>query len=100
MLETGIIAGLGLIFTLWKLSWKSKLWVLSHPLLIDVVVFVLLMWLHAGTHSGVMTATVGALMCSMVLGAGRWAIGYIGPIGYVCGHLVNANTYLEKDKQR
>lgn len=76
MIESGIIVGLALLFTLAKMSWSWKLRVLSHPVMIDVVVFIFLVFVHWGTFTGVMAATIGALMCSMVLTAGRWLFGY------------------------
>ena len=76
MIESGIIVGLALLFTLAKMSWPWKLRVLSHPVLVDVFVFIGLVFLHWGTFSGVMVATIGAFMCSLVLSAGRWLYGY------------------------
>ena len=70
MIEMGIIVGIGLLFTLVKMSWKWKMRTLSSPLLVDIIIFVLLMCLHWGTFSGVMVATIGALTASLVLSAG------------------------------
>lgn len=76
MIEMGIIVGLGLIWTLVKMSWTWKLRVLSRPLMMDAIIFTLLMILHWGTFSGVMVATIGAFTCSLVLSAGRKLYGY------------------------
>lgn len=87
MFEAGIIVGLGLLATLAKMSWSWKLRVLSHPLMMDVFVFILLMYLHWGTFSGVMVATIGAFMCSLILSLGRWLVGYTANGKYVPGKL-------------
>lgn len=76
MLEMGIIVGLGLLFTLWKMNWKWKIITLSFPLWVDAIVFTFLIAIHWGTFSGVMVATIGAFMCSVVLSGGRWLYGY------------------------
>ncbi len=77
MFEMGIVVALGLLVTFMKLSWRARLRMLSHPLAVDLFVFILLNWLHWGTFSGVMVAAVGALACSLMLSAGRWAFGYM-----------------------
>lgn len=77
MIEMGIIVALGLGVTFWKLSWRWRLRMLSNPVTMDVLIFIVLCYLHWGTFSGVMVATVGALACSLMLSALRWAFGYI-----------------------
>lgn len=86
MLEMGIVVALGLLVTFAKLSRRNRLRMLSHPVAMDVAVFALLCALHWGTFSGVMVATVGALFCSIVLSALRWAFGYIKNGQHVPGH--------------
>lgn len=73
----GVCVALGLLVILAKLPWRSKLWVVSHPLLIDLGVFAGLTLIHWGTFSGVMVATIGALGCSIVLSLSRKVIGRI-----------------------
>lgn len=85
MLEMGILVALGLLFTLFKMSWRWKLRLLSNPLTVDVIVFVGLTALHWGTFSGVMVATIGALFCSITLSMGRWLVGYMHRGAYVAG---------------
>lgn len=85
MLEAGFLVALGLTVLFWKLSWKSRLWMLSHPVAMDIAIFIALTFVHWGTFSGVMAATVGALMCSVMLGAGRWMFGYMVKGTYVPG---------------
>lgn len=77
MIEMGIIVALGLLVTFWKLSWRWRLRMLSNPVTMDVIIFIVLCYLHWGTFSGVMVATIGALTCSLVLSALRWAFGYM-----------------------
>lgn len=77
MLEAGILVALGLLFMLARLPWRHKLWIVSHPIVIDSIVFVGLTALHWGTYSGVMAATVGALFCSVTLSIARRVIGYV-----------------------
>jgi hypothetical protein len=85
MFEAGIVVGIALLATLAKMSWTWKLRVLSHPLMMDVFIFIGLVMLHWGTFSGVMVATIGAFMCSIILSAGRWLFGYIENGQYVSG---------------
>lgn len=77
MLETGFLVALGLLFTLGKCEWRTKMWVISHPLLVDGIVFVGLTTIHWGTYSGVMSATVGALFCSITLSIAKWLVGHM-----------------------
>lgn len=88
MIEMGFIVGIGLAVTFFKLSWRARLWMLSHPVLMDVCIFCILFILHSGTYSGVMVATIGALVCSLMLGAGRWAFGYMVRGKHVQGRFV------------
>lgn len=85
MIEMGLVVFIGLFVTFCKLSWRNRLRMLSYPLAMDAFVFIGLTWLHSGTYSGVMVATVGALTCSLALGAGRWAFGYLAKGKHVPG---------------
>ena len=76
MLEMGFIVGLGLIVFFMRASWSVRMWMLSHPLIMDIAVFIVLTALHWGTFSGVMVAAIGALTCSVALSIGRKAFGY------------------------
>jgi hypothetical protein len=76
MITSGIFIALGLTFIWFKLEWKLRLWMNSNPVKLDVVIFTLLTFLHWGTFSGVMAATIGALACSAMLSLARWAYGY------------------------
>lgn len=85
MLEAGFAVGLGLLVTFAKAGWKWRMRMLSNPLTMDLLVFVFLLLIHWGTFSGVMAATVGALMVSLVLSAGRWYFGHVEAGKYVPG---------------
>lgn len=92
IIESGVIVALGLIFTFFKLSWRTRLLMLGMPLAMDVGTFVLLNILHWGTFSGMMVAATGALVCSGLISLGRKVFGYIeadkqGRRCYYRGHL-------------
>lgn len=77
MFEMGLTVGLGLLITLLKAPPKVKVFILSYPVAMDIIIFVLLCLLHWGTFSGVMVATIGALVCSVVLSAGKKVYGHM-----------------------
>lgn len=81
----GLVVALGLLVTLAKLPWRWKLRIVSHPVVVDTTVFVVLTTIHWGTFSGVMVATVGALFCSVVLSIARRVIGHIDGNTYRAG---------------
>lgn len=85
MIESGLIVAVGIIMLFWRLSWRNRLRMLSHPLAIDICVFIFLNWLHAGTAIGLMTAAVGAVIVSCTLSLGRWAFGYMRAGKHVAG---------------
>lgn len=76
MIAAGVFVALGLTFLWFKLSWKAKLWMNSHPVTVDIMVFTILTMLHWGTFTGVMAATIGALACSAMLTLARYMCGY------------------------
>lgn len=94
IIESGVIVALGLMFTFWKCSWKYRMKMLSHPLLMDVFVFIMLNTIHWGTFSGTMVAATGALICSAMLSLGRWAFGFMRGRMYVPGHMANVSSRL------
>lgn len=85
MLGLGFVVSLGLLVVLVKLDWRKKMWVLGHPITMDISVFIFLTLVHWGTFSGVMAATVGALFTSITLSAGRWLVGYVQDNRYYPG---------------
>lgn len=86
MIESGIIVGLALLFSMAKMSWHWKLRILSNPLLVDLIVLVGLLLIHWGTFTGVMAATIGAMIVSLILSAGRLVYGYMEKGKYVRGY--------------
>ena len=70
---------------------------LSHPLAVDSLVFTILTMIHWGTFSGVMAATVGALMTSVLLTCGRHAFGYTVKGKYIRG-MWDVSSQLLKEK--
>ena len=87
MIESGLIVGIALLFSLSKMSWPWKLRILSNPIIVDAIVFIGLCLLHWGTFSGVMAATVGAFIVSMMLSLGRYLFGYHKNGVYVRGYM-------------
>jgi hypothetical protein len=85
MIEMGILVGIGLLVTLVKMSWSMRMWMLSHPVLLDILIMTILMLIHWGTFSGIMVATFGTLTCSLTLSAARKLYGYRDATGYVPG---------------
>ena len=76
MIGMGMAVALGLLIVLVKLPWVWRLRILSNPIKVDIAIFIGLFLLHEGTYSGVMVATLGALICSVVLSLGRWLFGH------------------------
>jgi hypothetical protein len=85
IIELGLIVGIALLISLAKMNWHWRLKVLSNPLLVDLIIFATLVILHWGTFSGVMVATIGAAACSVLLSAGRLAVGHYDKGTYVPG---------------
>lgn len=85
MIESGIVVSMGLLMMLYNLPWRWKLRIVSNIVLMDIGVFIALMFLHTGTHAGVMTATAGALFTSLTLATARKCIGQIVNRQYVPG---------------
>ncbi len=86
MIEMGIVVGIGLLITLVKMNWKWRMHMLSNPLFVDLMIFIALCLIHWGTFSGVMVATVGAMVCSLTLSAARWLYGHNEAGMYVPGY--------------
>jgi hypothetical protein len=81
IIEFGVLVAGGLLLTFYKCPWHVRLWILSHPVLMDIITFAILVLLHAGTFSGIMVATTGALICSGLTAAGRHLYGYLDTDG-------------------
>ena len=85
MIEMGLVVALGLLVVLAKLPWRWKMKIISNPVIADLCIFCIMCFLHWGTFSGVMVATVGALACSLVLSAARKLYGHIANNRYYPG---------------
>lgn len=86
MIEMGVIVGIGLLVTLVKCNWSVRMWILSHPVFMDALIFIALCLLHWGTFSGVMVATIGALTCSLVISGATKIYGSVQNGVYVPGY--------------
>lgn len=91
MIEMGLIVGIALLISMSKMNWRWRLRILSNPLLVDVIVFTFLVLIHWGTFTGVMVATIGAMIVSLLLSAGRKAYGHIENGDYVAGYIDVSN---------
>lgn len=85
MIEMGLIVAIGLGVLYARLGWRARLWVNSHPLFMDIAVFIFLNVLHWGTFSGLMVAAAGALFCSLTISLTRKVWGYMEHNTYVPG---------------
>ncbi len=60
----GLLSALGLLFLIFKFGIRR---VISYDIPVDIAVTVLLMYVFAGTYSGMMAAMVGGLIVSATL---------------------------------
>ncbi len=77
IVESGFIVAGGLLLTFMKCSWAMRMRMLSNPLFMDLLIFTFLTILHWGSFSGVMVASLGALICSGLITVGRHIFGYV-----------------------
>ena len=81
MFETVVLFALiilmGLVAVLVKLPLSVSLRVLGHPVLTDVTVTLVVLWIHWGTMTGLMSATLAGLLCAGLTTVGRRLFGYI-----------------------
>lgn len=77
IIESGIIVAMGLVLWFSKMSWKGRMRILSSPLACDIGVFILLLAIHWGTYTGIMAATAGSVMVSLLISLGRRLWGYV-----------------------
>lgn len=85
MLENGILVALGLIVVLARVGWRTKLWMVSNALIVDIVIFFFFTLVHWGTFSGVMVASIASLFCSITLSCGKWLLGSVKDNRYYPG---------------
>lgn len=87
MLTTGLTIFLGVALILAKLPRRTMLRVLKHDLLLDLAVSLLVLFIHWGTFSGVMAATVAGLMTSLATSGLKRLIGYADAENYYPGRI-------------
>jgi hypothetical protein len=86
-LTFGFIIFAGMAFILWKLPLKTRLWLLGHDMMLDIVVSAIVLWIHWGTMTGLMAATVAGLLCAVCTGAAKRLWGYKHKGVYIRGIL-------------
>lgn len=76
MLETvilfGIIIFVGIAALIAAFPRGLRLWLMRHHVFTTLVVTGLTLWIHFGTMTGLMSATVAGLMTSVACWTGRW----------------------------
>ena len=85
MFTTGFAIFLSLLFLLAKLKRQLMLRVLHYDVLLDIVVTVLVLFLHWGSFEGVMAATIAGLFTSMATTFAKRMFGYIARGTYYPG---------------
>ncbi len=94
MFESGFVVCFGLVMWFLRCKWKTRIKLLSYPLVLDIAVFVLLTAIHWGTYTGVMAATIAALMTSLLISIGRKLFGYFANGYYVRG-MIDVTEHLD-----
>ncbi len=85
MFTTGFLIFTGVGLLLAKLKRRTMLRVLKHDLALDLTVSALTLFIHWGTFSGVMAATVAGLMTSLATSTLKGLVGYIDGDSYYPG---------------
>ena len=85
MFATGFVVFLGLLFLMAKLKRRLMLRLLHHDVLVDMVVTILVLYLHWGSFEGVMAATIAGLFTSLATTIAKRLFGYIKGGQYVPG---------------
>jgi hypothetical protein len=75
-LETGTVVFFSLIILFWRLPKGARLWLLGHPIWLELPLAVLAYALHYGTFSGMMAAATAACICFVFVQLGRHLVGY------------------------
>jgi hypothetical protein len=92
MLEAVFVFGAvvfgGLAFLFIKLPAKISLRLLAFPVAVDLFVTILTLVIHFGTVTGLMSAAVAGLMCSLFTTIARKTHGYIERNTYYPGYFV------------
>ena len=87
MLITGLTVFLGIALILAKLPRRMMLKALGRPLLIDLTVSAITLFIHFGTFSGLMAATVAGVLTSLATSGARRLFGHIQGNRYYPGIL-------------
>ena len=82
MFGTGFAVFLGLLFILIKLPRRLMLRLLHYDVALDVAVTLFVLFIHWGSFSGVMAATVAGLLTSVATSAAKRMFGHIGGRNY------------------
>lgn len=90
VLVFGVIIFAGIAAVLWKLPVPIRRWVLGHDMLLDISVTGLVLWIHWGTMTGLMSATVAGFTCALASKFARWGWGYTHRGKFVPGHFSHA----------
>lgn len=85
IIETGTIVFISLAIVFWRFPKRLKLWLLGHPLWLEIPFAILAYVLHYGTFSGMMAAATAACICFVFVQIMRKMIGYIDKTGYQPG---------------
>ncbi len=85
MFATGFTVFLAMMLLLIKLPRRWALRLLHYDLVLDVAVTLAVLFIHFGTFSGVMAATVAGLMTSLFTTAAKRAFGSLSSKGYQPG---------------
>ena len=86
MFATGFAVFLAMMLLLIKLPRRWALRLLHYDLVLDVAVTLAVLFIHFGTFSGVMAATVAGLMTSLFTTAVKRAFGSLSSKGYLPGY--------------
>lgn len=100
MIEITLVFGgiifLGLAMILAKLPLRTTLWLLGHSVWVDLGVSVLVLWMHWGTMTGLMSATVAGLICALATGIAKRLVGHVQGNMYYPGILNLTNRLLRR----
>lgn len=86
ILEAGMLTFVSFLLLAIKIPKKTLLTLLGMPLTCDVTVTLFLFWLYHGSVTGLMAATLSALMFSVCISAARFLIGFIDKGQYHPGY--------------
>jgi len=87
-----IFAGVALILAKLPLRWSLR--ILGWHIWFDVIVTVLVLWIHWGTMVGLLSASIAGLVCSLCTSSARWTWGYIQGGQYSPGQLFDLRERL------